>query len=109
VLVSIDLDELLKLADRIIVLFRGKLAYQAPRNRSSMDSIAGAWRARRARAPRITEREAGRRRRRGGAVVPPARPRRRATGSRSGCARSTRARGITVWSLLRVPRPWPRP
>jgi general nucleoside transport system ATP-binding protein len=40
VLVSIDLDELLKLSDRIIVLYRGKLAYQAPRNRCSVDSIS---------------------------------------------------------------------
>jgi len=58
VLVSIDLDELLKLADRIIVLFRGKLAYQAPRNRCSVDSIALAMAGTPGEGAEITEREA---------------------------------------------------
>jgi simple sugar transport system ATP-binding protein len=58
VLVSIDLDELLKLADRIIVLFRGKLAYQAPRNRCSMDSIALAMAGTPGEGAEITEHEA---------------------------------------------------
>ena len=58
VLVSIDLDELLKLADRIIVLFRGKLAYQAPRNRSSIDSIALAMAGTPGEGAEISEREA---------------------------------------------------
>ena len=40
VLVSIDLDELLKLADRIIVLFRGRIAYQASSDLVSVDAIA---------------------------------------------------------------------
>ena len=40
VLVSIDLDELLKLADRIIVLFRGKVAYEATGDRISIEAIA---------------------------------------------------------------------
>jgi ABC-type uncharacterized transport system ATPase subunit len=40
VLVSIDLDELLTLSDRIIVLYRGKIAYAAPADRVSVEAIA---------------------------------------------------------------------
>ena len=52
ILVSIDLDELLKLCDTIIVLYRGKVAYKAPSERFSVQAIAmamagtpgeGAW------------------------------------------------------------------
>jgi len=40
VLVSVDLDELLKLADRIIVLYRGQIAYEAPSDQLSVEAIA---------------------------------------------------------------------
>jgi general nucleoside transport system ATP-binding protein len=40
VLVSIDLDELLSLSDRIIVLYRGKIAYQATSDQVSVEAIA---------------------------------------------------------------------
>jgi simple sugar transport system ATP-binding protein len=39
-LVSHDLDELLKLADRIVVLYRGKVLYEAPVGELSMDDLA---------------------------------------------------------------------
>jgi general nucleoside transport system ATP-binding protein len=39
-LVSVDLDELLKFADRIIVLYRGQIAYEAPSEQVSVDAIA---------------------------------------------------------------------
>ena len=40
VLVSHDLDELLKLSDRIIVLYRGRVIYEAPVEQVSMDDLA---------------------------------------------------------------------
>lgn len=40
VLVSHDLDELLKLADRIIVLYRGRVLYEAPVAEISTDELA---------------------------------------------------------------------
>jgi simple sugar transport system ATP-binding protein len=40
VLVSNDLDELLTLADRILVLYRGKILYEAPVGQLSMDDLA---------------------------------------------------------------------
>jgi ABC-type uncharacterized transport system ATPase subunit len=40
VLVSHDLDELLKLSDRIIVLYRGRVLYEAPIEAVSMDDLA---------------------------------------------------------------------
>ncbi|MFL5877018.1 MAG: ABC transporter ATP-binding protein [Solirubrobacteraceae bacterium] len=58
VLVSIDLDELLKLSDRIIVLFRGKVAYQAARNECTVDDIALAMAGTPGRGAEITEEEA---------------------------------------------------
>jgi general nucleoside transport system ATP-binding protein len=58
VLVSIDLDELLKLSDRIIVFYHGKLAYQAPRNRCSVDSIAMAMAGTPGEGAEISEQEA---------------------------------------------------
>jgi ABC-type uncharacterized transport system ATPase subunit len=58
VLVSIDLDELLTLSDRILVLYRGKLAYQAPRNRCSVEAIAMAMAGTPGEGAEITEREA---------------------------------------------------
>ena len=58
VLVSIDLDELLTLSDRILVLYRGKLAYQAPRNRCSVQAIAMAMAGTPGEGAEITEREA---------------------------------------------------
>ncbi len=39
-LVSNDLDELLKLSDRIIVLYRGKVAYEGPAGSVSIDALA---------------------------------------------------------------------
>jgi ABC-type uncharacterized transport system ATPase subunit len=39
-LVSHDLDELLKLSDRVIVLFRGRVSYEAPVSELSMDDVA---------------------------------------------------------------------
>jgi ABC-type sugar transport system ATPase subunit len=39
-LVSHDLDELLKLSDRIIVLFRGRIVYEAPVEKVSIDELA---------------------------------------------------------------------
>jgi ABC-type uncharacterized transport system ATPase subunit len=39
-LVSSDLDELLQLCDRILVLYRGQVAYEAPTDRVSMDDVA---------------------------------------------------------------------
>jgi general nucleoside transport system ATP-binding protein len=39
-LISHDLDELLKLSDRIIVLHRGKILYEAPVRELSMDVLA---------------------------------------------------------------------
>jgi ABC-type uncharacterized transport system ATPase subunit len=39
-LVSHDLDELLKLSDRIIVLYRGKVAYEGPVGSVSIDDVA---------------------------------------------------------------------
>jgi ABC-type uncharacterized transport system ATPase subunit len=39
-LVSHDLDELLKLSDRIMVLFRGKVAYEGPAGSVSIDDVA---------------------------------------------------------------------
>ena len=40
VLVSIDLDELLQLSDRIICLYRGTIAYHAPRSEIAVDELA---------------------------------------------------------------------
>jgi simple sugar transport system ATP-binding protein len=40
VLVSIDLDELLQLSDRIICLYRGAIAYRAPRSEVKIDELA---------------------------------------------------------------------
>ena len=40
VLVSHDLDELLKLSDRVIVLYRGKVVYETPIEAVSMDDLA---------------------------------------------------------------------
>jgi simple sugar transport system ATP-binding protein len=40
VLVSVDLDELLQLSDRVICLYRGKIAYHAPRNEVAVDELA---------------------------------------------------------------------
>jgi len=39
-LVSHDLDELLKLSDRVLVLFRGRVRYEAPVSELSMDEVA---------------------------------------------------------------------
>jgi simple sugar transport system ATP-binding protein len=39
-LVSHDLDELLKLSDRVIVLFRGRIQYEGPVSELSMDDLA---------------------------------------------------------------------
>jgi general nucleoside transport system ATP-binding protein len=39
-LISHDLDELLNLSDRILVLHRGKILYQAPVRELSMDVLA---------------------------------------------------------------------
>jgi simple sugar transport system ATP-binding protein len=41
-LISHDLDELLKLSDRLLVLYRGKVLYQAPVHEVSMDALARA-------------------------------------------------------------------
>ena len=40
VLVSIDLDELLKLSDRILCVYRGAIAYHSPASRVSIDDLA---------------------------------------------------------------------
>jgi simple sugar transport system ATP-binding protein len=40
VLVSIDLDELLTLCDRIVCLYRGTIAYHAPRSEVAIDELA---------------------------------------------------------------------
>ena len=39
VLVSHDLDELMKLSDRIIVVYRGEISLEAPRAEASLDDI----------------------------------------------------------------------
>jgi general nucleoside transport system ATP-binding protein len=38
-LVSEDLDELLELADRIVVIFNGKLVYEAPAHQADLTEI----------------------------------------------------------------------
>jgi ABC-type uncharacterized transport system ATPase subunit len=40
VLVSIDLDELLKLSDRILCLYRGHIAYESPANAVAIDELS---------------------------------------------------------------------
>jgi ABC-type uncharacterized transport system ATPase subunit len=52
VLVSSDLDELLALSDRVIVLYRGKIAYEAAANAISMDALSMAMAGR---SPEATE------------------------------------------------------
>ena len=50
VLVSIDLDELLKLSDRILCVYRGAVAYHSPASTVSIDDLAMAMGGRKAAA-----------------------------------------------------------
>ena len=57
-LISEDLDELLELADRIVVMFEGELVYETPRNRADIATIG---RHMASKAPAAPERGSGKR------------------------------------------------